>query len=683
MSPIPPSPLRLKTKEEDLTWLQRLKRMEKKDLAALAVCLLLLGALPVIEQILSSGGGEGKLGEGFAVPGTTVGPGGEVYEPGIGVGAPGGLPGQPGGEIITPLAGRDPTSLVMGLGGPPKPKEQPGLRDALADAMRRSVPEVAKQAPTPTQMARLSTTLASLLGGGGAGGSAAAAAGLKPSAEILAAAKKEPGRAADRTASYAGAIPPPGYAGVGQKRGQAQVTGEGEKLKAAADAAASKFTRTSAIEGLGEAAKASELIKGEAPGGGGPGVSQDAEAKKAGPGASTAKSDRSFGASLDQQKEMARFQDWLERCKEKRKAYKTSFSGGMWALFSGNLFSGDEIDCDKIPNWVFGPLGSFMDKFVGEGFFGSILDPVSKGYGEKIGEMLGPGEKEFILFVDWQGNPVQTGTDKVKCGLCPSTIPKAVGKCAFELVARGKGDQKETVKGDAIGDHCRKVGGADEEEKAKAKETDKQAATGTDKLLQEYKKEQSSVSQQSQKSTESGQQSQQSLTPEQEKRRRATVEETDRSYKVMTVLRDKLVPKLLADSREADRLRDETERVLLKHCEEGRGAGHPGANLPLEKDAQKRLQMVRACFRDHVHISSTHNGPEPAAFIDADDKAYRAREAYDEAWKAYTSCSEAIARITNNKQDIIKIGDREVQIATEAEIEELKKKCQVPKAPAL
>src|SRR5207244_7552378 len=160
MTPMP-QPLRLKTKEDDLTWVQRLKKLEKKDVAAVGVCLLLLGVLPVIEQIVSNGGEEGKLQQGFAVPGGGPGSGenGEGFEPGVGPGAPGGLPGQSGGEVITPMAGRDPTSLVMGLGGPPQSPAAAGaggaaahgLRDAMAQGMRRAIPEAAKAAsPVPT-----------------------------------------------------------------------------------------------------------------------------------------------------------------------------------------------------------------------------------------------------------------------------------------------------------------------------------------------------------------------------------------------------------------------------------------------------------------------------------------------------------------------------------------------------
>lgn len=477
--PSMPGPLRLRTKEDNLTLLERLKKLEKKDWAAVGVCLLLLGVLPVVEHLLMRPTDEGILQPGWAVPGAD-GEGGDLYESGVGPGAPGGVPGQASGEVITPLAGRDPSSLVMGLGGPAKKPEAPSgpsateqrLRDALAEAARRSVPAANNAAGLPKPTAKLSTTLANFASLPGAGGSGATGGGLKGAdGAALASAKGVPGKPGERPSSFAGAGAMPGFKGVGQRSVSEASSGELERLKAQADKQAAAFNRANAAQALDEAAKASPDIDGKTDGSGyGAGLSQDAKAADAAGKVGANPGDRqsrNFGASLEQQKLMARFNKELEACWSAKAKVQES-------IFGGN------INCDNPEN------------FKGDFRTSGLYQAFSKGVGEEIiGKTLVGG-----FMNDW----VKHGLDKIsppeKGGICVSYVPTGVLKRALirtegkvgglEVVRFCQGDEArqrpkklETGLGDIIGSGCVGNVKCDKEDEKPTKEDVKEVTPET------------------------------------------------------------------------------------------------------------------------------------------------------------------------------------------------------------
>lgn len=687
MTPMP-SPLRLKTKDEDLTWVQRLKKLEKKDVAALGVCLLLLGVLPVIEQVLTSGNEEGKLEQGFAVPGGGAGgpEGAEGYEPGVGPGAPGGLPGQGGGEVITPLAGRDPTSLVMGMGAPQKSSGgagEKGLRDAMAEGMRHAVPEVSRAVPTPTATGKLSTSLANMLGGGG-GGSGASAAGVKGGADILASAKKEPGRSTPHGVSYSGSAAP-GYAGPAHKRGLTDTSGEGEKQKAAADAAAAKFNKTSGIESLTDAARASSQIGSDVPGGPGAGPSQDAEAKKSGPGPSTAKGDRSFGQSLDQQKEMARWQKDLERCEKQRDNLSGSFSAGLWQLTTSgkgtdgekrwNVLNGANVDCSNIPGWINGPIGHAVDKYVGEGLAGAFLGKATEKTVEGWVDKLWP-EATQRAYIDLVGSPQVGSTDNIVCDTCNvgtiGTPPRTVvPPCAYrQLKTKSKTKGKEDSSGEStqreanpIGDHCHKVGAPDEVKPPPPKNDGFDGNGGR-------------ITRRSLENLQAAKGAGTAVDPALESAVVATGQADMRAEGGLGRLNADIA-KRMKERNAAWEAYQRQYQALAAHCKTAPRSGeayHVDRRIKQSGGDEAVIRMaISECIQDHKVNASSHGG-EAGLFAAASEKLDKAELAYLAAIKARDDCFLARTALDRNA-NVRKVGGNDVVAADEKERQALEKVC--------
>ena len=684
MSPMP-QPLRLKTKDDDLTWVQRLKKLEKKDVAAVGACLMLLGVLPVIEQVINNGSDEGKLSQGFAVPGggSGSGQGGEGFEPGVGSGAPGGLPGQAGGEVITPMAGRDPTSLVMGLGGnaPKSPgagaggagAQTGGLKDAMAESMRRAMPEVTKSAANPVPTARLTTSLANLLGGGGGAGSGASSAGLKPSGDILNAAKGEPGRGpGSNKMAYSGSMP--GYKGVGA-RGLNDTSGLGEKLKAQADAAASKFNRGDARSDLFDASKASGQIDSGTPGGSGAGPSNDADAKKATLSPSTSKQDRSFGQGLDQQKDMARWQKELDNCYKKKESYGSSFSGGMWALMSGNLFS-STVDCSEIPDWINGPGGKFLDSFVGDkllsNMFSKPFENIGKAGGKEINKILGFKTKDCIAYRPKGATEITVDCSDpatYSCDDCDANLNwTTIGKCAYEGVTTGETEEKgekaksSKTKGTRlVGDMCTETGDSAKDKTAKSPNDHGSANT-------------EQVGKQNMANLDAAKKAQEQggpvVTPKVEKGVQDTTGELEKA-RLFIAKNDQQLQPLLQTALQADSEFQMAAKDLANHCVQ-----HATTNHVSQKDVNV---WVGKCIDNHEARAVAGDMHDPPAIP---HRYAAARKGRSDAWQTWATakgksdaCAAQRDKIIANPKSKQTVGDQILLVAQPEDLEKLKEAC--------
>ena len=302
---VPQNPqLKIKNPEFSLGLLSRIRRMDKKDLAAIGAGLSLLITLPVAENYISRSTDEGFLTPGFSSRDTEMfGDGGGkkgAYEPGAGgLGAPGSVPGEAGEEYVTPLDARDPASLVMGLGGPrQKPAgEEEDLKDALANALQQGTRQANQSAGLP----KPSKTLASHLrlgGGGGGGGGTTAAMNFKGT-NIKSAAGDVPSAPGARRLAYSGARGMPGYGGVAPRSLNAG-TGEAlERLRSEADKAAMFNRNAGAVKSLDQAGKDALDLGAEAGGGSsGAGSGHDKEGGKF-KGGSPNLGSKTLGENLD------------------------------------------------------------------------------------------------------------------------------------------------------------------------------------------------------------------------------------------------------------------------------------------------------------------------------------------------------------------------------------------------
>ncbi|TPW20493.1 MAG: hypothetical protein FD126_1634, partial [Elusimicrobia bacterium] len=169
------------------TVMDRLKNLRKKDLIFIGAGLCTLGMAPLAEHLLMSPDEQtAKLQEGFnSQQGPLFQDGSSVYEPGNGVGSPGGLVGQ-GSDVITPLNVRDPSNLIMSPGAqkkadavvapppssPAPSKGESDWKDVLRDSAKSGAGKAVSQAPKlPRPNAKMAGAIRGLsaLGGGGGG----------------------------------------------------------------------------------------------------------------------------------------------------------------------------------------------------------------------------------------------------------------------------------------------------------------------------------------------------------------------------------------------------------------------------------------------------------------------------------------------------------------------------------
>lgn len=275
--------------EAGVTLFDRLKQFKKKDLAFILAGLGTLFMAPLAEHFMMSPESgsdtlqQGWGGKGAGGRGMFDGSGSSPYEPGTTGLAPGSAVGG-GSDIITPLNVRDPSALVMGPGATQQPPTQSvmpstppptapasrsdsDLKDALA-ASARGVGAAAHAAKALLPVPKIALAGSGGLRGLGvvSGGTSATAGGGGPiSSNGLVTGRANAG------GGLTGARAPSGFKGVA--RGQTSGDASGmAALKAAGDAAASKFNGgSSAYQSATDAAATAIPTGGGALGGGGAG----------------------------------------------------------------------------------------------------------------------------------------------------------------------------------------------------------------------------------------------------------------------------------------------------------------------------------------------------------------------------------------------------------------------------
>jgi|CXWL01.1.fsa_nt_gi hypothetical protein len=263
-----------------LTLVERLKQFKKKDLAFILAGLGTLFMAPLAEHFMmtpESGDGQLQQGWGKGTGSNIFGGGGSPYETGNNGIAQGGAIGG-GGDIITPLNVRDPSSLVLGPGAaqqppagsiaPPAPptRSDADMKDALAGAASRGGSSASGRAPLPIPKASLGNS--GLRGLGVAGGGSSSSSG--PLGPISAA-----GGAGGAGGTGGGGLnlirSAPNYKGAAGARGGGNPTGLDATRRAGQNAGDAFSRGGSALSNLNEAAKETIPTGGSSYGGHGQG----------------------------------------------------------------------------------------------------------------------------------------------------------------------------------------------------------------------------------------------------------------------------------------------------------------------------------------------------------------------------------------------------------------------------
>ena len=285
-----------------LTLVDRLKQFKKKDLAFILAGLGTLFMAPLAEHFMmspESGDGQLQQGWGKGTGSNLFGGGGSPYESGNNGIAQGGAIGG-GGDIITPLNVRDPSSLVLGPGSAQQPpagsvapsapptRSDADMKDALAGAASRAASSAAGRAPLPIPKASLGNSGLRGLGVAG-GGSSSSSGALGPITGGAGGAGGTGGGGLNLIRS------PPNYRGSAGARGGGNPTGLDATRKAGQNAGDAFSRNGSALSNLNEAAKETIPTGGGSYGGQGQGGfgSNDKGPGGSGPGGS-----KSVGESL-------------------------------------------------------------------------------------------------------------------------------------------------------------------------------------------------------------------------------------------------------------------------------------------------------------------------------------------------------------------------------------------------
>jgi hypothetical protein len=249
----------------------RLKNLSRRDMALVGLGLSVLVMVPVAEYMMSQPPQENLLTGGL---GGKEKLGDMPYEPGVNGLSQGSADGS--GEVITPLASRDPVSLILGS-QPAQPAAPPpvytppasSMRDAMRDAGREAFSAASKNAGAPTVIPKMASGMRNMSFFGG--GESSRTSGALGGGKIIDEARSASGKAAKR--SMVGPVAIAGYKGVASTPNSAS-KGAFEKLRAAADKSAGNFAGDSAIRSLDKAAAdALEIGKG----GGGMGAGGDSD----------------------------------------------------------------------------------------------------------------------------------------------------------------------------------------------------------------------------------------------------------------------------------------------------------------------------------------------------------------------------------------------------------------------
>jgi len=338
--------------------MERLKSLQKKDIAFIAAGLSVLVMAPLAEHFLMSPEDQaGQLQKGFSTNASFPGDVGSVYDPGVGGGmSPGGLLGQ-GSDVITPLNVRDPSALIMGPGAAQKPSaiadtpaapgkaDNSAWKDALA-AAQKGAATATRKASLPMPHPKLAAGLRGLGAIGGGGGGSFTLPAIS--------ATNAPNRAAG-SRSLQSVTAAPGYKGAA---GRALASGGGpEALKNAGNAAASHFNQGGSAAGALDQAAREAIPKGG--GFGGPGGGEDGKS----PGSGSAKTDKTLGESLE----------FLRQKMEMEKALELKWKKKNWYEFERQKMIEESV------------IKSAIDNLLGKGIF----EPIGKMMADGLGSLVG------------------------------------------------------------------------------------------------------------------------------------------------------------------------------------------------------------------------------------------------------------------------------------------------------
>jgi hypothetical protein len=296
--------VKIKGLQAGLSLIDRLKQFKKKDLAFISAGLGVLFMAPLAEHFMmapESGGGT-PFREGWDFKGNSLGANASPYESGINGLAPGGVTG--GGDIITPLNVRDPSSLIMGPGAqqqapatsvappPPPPAAKDEWKDAYANAASRGVQEATKRAALPVPKAALTNAGLRGLGAVGGGGGGSYTPGAISSQGLTG------NRAADSN-SLSRVTAAPGFRGAaGPRGGQNASAGSMEALKKASAGALDSMNRSGPGSSALETAASMAMNGGSSGGSAGRGQGGEGGQDK-GPGGNQDKNAMNVGESLE------------------------------------------------------------------------------------------------------------------------------------------------------------------------------------------------------------------------------------------------------------------------------------------------------------------------------------------------------------------------------------------------
>ncbi len=285
-----------------LPFMERLKQFKKKDLAFILAGLGVLFMAPLAEHFMMSpenaDSGSFKPGWDFMNKGGRFGDGNSPYESGVNGLAPGSFAGG-GGDVITPLNVRDPSSLIMGPGAsaqpaatsttPPSPaKENTDWKDAIANAASKGASAATKAASLPVPKPSLTNAGLRGLGVGSGGGG-----GAQWSPPPISASHAPNTAAQGNSLGYVSKMP--GYAGVGSRGPENGSAGSMDALKKAAANAGSALNRQGSAATNAEQAAGINMPGGSGNGGVGEGgLGKDDK----GDGANGNKDSKSLGESL-------------------------------------------------------------------------------------------------------------------------------------------------------------------------------------------------------------------------------------------------------------------------------------------------------------------------------------------------------------------------------------------------
>jgi hypothetical protein len=253
--------MRTTTGTSKLGLMDRIKHLSKRDLSYMVTAAGLVFSLPVATNYMTKPDESRAMKPGFGVP-QQVNSDSGVFDPG---GSAAGGPLGSNGDIITPITGRDPSSLIVNPGDNQAAAQAPtpapvantsDTRDGMRNAAMEGAQKAVDAAMAPTNIPKIT---ASIRGYSAVGGEHVSSAGTLSGNNIVATATKGSSKPADTTSLGAKAMS--GYAGA-SNNGPSKGTNTGalEDSKAKGDLMAGHLNGANAAQSLDQAAQAASGI---------------------------------------------------------------------------------------------------------------------------------------------------------------------------------------------------------------------------------------------------------------------------------------------------------------------------------------------------------------------------------------------------------------------------------------